>query len=80
MLFILIKMYLGVDSFFFFFKMEETLRTVHLAYEENKVRAEDVVQCREYQALGSTPSKMVHTCKSQYGEVDEGGSEVQGHP
>lgn len=44
MLFILIKMYLGVDSFFFFFKMEETFRTVHLAYEENKIRAEDVVQ------------------------------------
>jgi hypothetical protein len=36
-------MYLGVDNFFFFFKMEEALRSIHLAYKQTKVRAEDVV-------------------------------------
>lgn len=42
--FILIKMYLGVDSFFFFFRWKGLSDPVHLVYEENKIRAEDVVQ------------------------------------
>lgn len=30
---IIIKMYLGVDNFFFFFKMEEVFRFIYLVYK-----------------------------------------------